>query len=205
MPNVVGKAVAATIKNVKFQISYLLNSTRVLPMFSTQLNCNEMNLKNLSLIALTASCLLQAGAQLFAISIVASTLSKAPPRSFAMLQGEYGYNSSAFWDTVPMITLVLFIIALIMNWKSQRRNFILFALTFFISAALVAGFFVEPLFSDIIKAGYSDHVDPALQVQAQRWYKFDWMLWALSLVTGLLLLIALTRPALKNRYSNSNE
>jgi hypothetical protein len=27
-----------------------------------------------------------------------------------MLQGEYGYNSSAFWDTVPMITFVLFII-----------------------------------------------------------------------------------------------
>src|SRR6187401_364378 len=62
----------------------------------------KMNLPNLTLIALVASCLAQVGAQLFALSVVASTVSEAPPRSFAMLQGEYGYNSSAFWDTVPM-------------------------------------------------------------------------------------------------------
>ena len=82
----------------------------------------KLNLPNLTLIALVVSCLVQVGAQLFALSVVASTVSEAPPRSFAMLQGEYGYNSSAFWDTVPMITFVLFIIALVTNWKNQRRK-----------------------------------------------------------------------------------
>jgi hypothetical protein len=153
-----------------------------------------MNLKNITLVALTASCLIQAGAQLFAVSIVASTVSEAPPRSFAMLQGEYGYNSSAFWDIVPSITFLLFIIALITNWKTQRQKLILVALALFIIGGIVAAFLVEPIFADMIKKGYSDQVDPTLQAQAQRWFLFDWMVWTLSLVAGLMLLVALTRP-----------
>src|SRR6187200_2005631 len=154
----------------------------------------ELNLKNITLIALVASCLVQVGAQLFALCVVASTVSAAPPRSFAMLQGEYGYNSTAFWNTVPMITFVFFIIALVTNWKNQRRKFILFALTLFIIGGLVAGFFLEPVFADMIKRGYSDHVDPILQTQAKRWYFFDWMVWVLGLFAGLTLLVALIRP-----------
>jgi hypothetical protein len=153
-----------------------------------------MNLKNITLIALTASCFIQTGAQLFAVSIVASTVSEAPPRSFAILQGEYGYNSSSFWDIVPSITFLLFIIALIINWKTQRQKLILFALTLFIIGGMVAGFFLEPLFADMVKKGYSDEVDPILQIQAQRWYIFGWMVWTLSLIAGLILLVALTRP-----------
>ena len=154
----------------------------------------EMNIKNITLIALVTSCLLQVGAQLFALSVVACTITEAPPRSFAMLQGEYGYNSSAFWDTVPIITFVLFIIALITNWKNHRRKLILFALTLFIIGGLVAGFFLEPVFADMIKRGYSDQVDPILKNQAKKWYIFDWMVWSLGLVAGLTLLVALIRP-----------
>lgn len=154
----------------------------------------KLNLPNTTLIALVASCLLQAGAQLFALSVVASTVSKAPPRSFAMLQGEYGYNSSAFWEIVPMITFILFIIALVTNWKNQRRKLILLALSLFIIGGLVAGFFLEPVFADMIKRGYSDQIDPVLQSQAKRWYILDWMVWTLGLFAGVALLVALMRP-----------
>ena len=82
----------------------------------------ELNLKNITLIALVACCLLQVGAQLFALSVVVSTVAAAPPRSFAMLNGEYGYNSTAFWNTVPMITFVLFIIALLRTGKTNAEN-----------------------------------------------------------------------------------
>src|SRR6187455_368601 len=163
-----------------------------------------MNFPNLTLIALVASCLAQVGAQLFALSVVASTVSEAPPRSFAMLEGEYGYNSSGFWKTVPMITFVLFIIALVTNWKNHRRKLILFALTLFIIGGLVAGFFLEPVFADMIKRGYSDHVDPILKTQAKRWYFFDWMVWVLGLFAGLTLLVALIRP-IRVPVSNAGE
>jgi len=162
-----------------------------------------MNLKNITLVALTASCVIQTGAQLFAVSMIASTLSKAPPRSFAMLQGEFGYNSSSFWDIVPSITFLLFIIALITNWKTPRQKFILLALALFIIAGLLAAFFLDPFFADIIKQGYSDQLNTALQVRARRWYMFDWMVWTLSLFSGLILLAALTRPLTTMPAKNS--
>src|SRR3954467_13975517 len=103
----------------------------------------QLNVRNLTLMALVACCLMQIGAQLYALSVVASTVSAAPPRSFAMLQGQYGYNSSAFWNTVPPITFVLFIFVLFANWKPPRRKLLLLALALFVIGGLVAGLYLE--------------------------------------------------------------
>lgn len=155
----------------------------------------DLNLPNVTLLSLTASCFLQIGAQLFALSVVASTVSAAPPRSFAILTGEYRYDSSAFWNTVPTMTFVLFALALIANWKNQRRKLILSAFGLFVVGGLAAGLFLEPTFADMIKVGYSDHIDPTLQEQARRWYLIDWMVWTTGLLAGLTLLSSLLRPA----------
>jgi len=155
----------------------------------------ELNARNLTLMALVASCLTQIGAQLYALSVVASTVSAAPPRSFAMLQGEYSYNSSAFWNTVPTITAVLFVIALVANWKTSRRKLLLFALALFVIAGLVAGLYLEPVFDEMKAIGFRDEVDPVLQRRAARWYALDWAVWALGAVAGVTLLVALIRPA----------
>lgn len=154
----------------------------------------KLNLSNLTLIAVIASCFIQIGAQLFALSVIASTVSKAPPRSFAMFEGEYGYNSSAFWSTVPPITFVLFVIALITNWKTPRRKLLLLALTLFIVGGLLAGLYLEPMFAEMIKRGYSDKVEVVLQSQAARWYALDWAVWGLGVIAGLSLLLALIKP-----------
>jgi hypothetical protein len=154
----------------------------------------ELNLRNLTLMALVACGLMQIGAQLYALSVVASTVSAAPPRSFAMLQGEYGYNSSAFWNTVPTITFVLFIIALVANWKTPRRKLLLLALTLFVIGGLVAGLYLEPAFDQMKAIGFRDEVDPVLQRRAARWYALDWTVWSLGAVAGVALLLALIRP-----------
>lgn len=80
----------------------------------------ELNIQNITLMALVASWFIQIGGQVFALIAVDSALVAAPPRSFAMLQGEYRYDGSPFWSTVPPMTLVLFIIALVANWKTGR-------------------------------------------------------------------------------------
>ena len=154
----------------------------------------ELNKANLTLAAVVASCFIQIGAQLYALIVVASTVAKAPPRSFAMLQGEYGYDSSAFWNTVPMITSILLLVALIANWKTGRRKLLLLALSLFLIGTLMAGFLVEPIFADMIALGYSDQVDPALQARAAKWYALDWMLWGIAASAGVALLLALVRP-----------
>ncbi len=146
------------------------------------------------MMALVASCLVQVGAQLFALSVVASTVSAAPPRSFAILQGEYRYDSSAFWSTVPMITFVLFLIALVANWKTPRRKFLLLALTLFVVGGLVAGLYLEPIFDEMKAIGFRDEVDPVLQSRAATWYALDWAVWTTGALAGITLLLALMRP-----------
>ena len=155
----------------------------------------RVDVQNLTLAALVASCFIQIGAQLFALVVVAGTVAEAPPRSFAMFAGEYGYDSSGFWNTVPTITSLLFIVALIANWKTGRRRLLLFALTLFVIGSLIAGLLVEPIFSEIIAIGYSDRVDSVLQSRAAMWYALDWMLWGVAASAGVALLLALMIPA----------
>ncbi len=154
----------------------------------------ELNIRNVTLMAAVASCFIQVGAQMYALVVIASTIAKAPPRSFAMFQGEYGYDSSAFWDTSPPIVFALFIIALIANWKTGRRNPMLFALTIFIAQALLMMFLVEPDFTEMKAMGFRDEVDPVLQSRAARWYALDWLGWAIGAIGGVALLLALIRP-----------
>jgi len=160
----------------------------------------SLNIRNITLMALIVSLFMQIGAQLFALSVVATTLAEAPPRSFAILEGQYRYDSSPFWGTVPPITGLLFIFGLVANWKTPRRMLLIAAIALFVIGGLVAGMFVEPEFAAITAGGYSDKIDPALQSRAANWLAYDWALWAISLAAGIALLLALVRPfSVKNR------
>ena len=152
------------------------------------------NLPNIALIALIVSCFVQIGAQLFAVSMIARVVQSAPPRSFAILEGPYRYDSGAFWQTVPPITTLLFVVALVANWNTDRRKLLLGAFTLFLIGGAVAGFYLESMFAKMIAVGYRDVVDPDLQARAATWYAFDWGVWVLGLIAGLALLTALARP-----------
>jgi hypothetical protein len=163
----------------------------------------ELNLRNITMMALVASCLMQIGAQLYALSVVASTVSAAPPRSFAILEGAYRYDSSAFWNTVPTITFVLFIIALVANWNTSRRKLLLFAFSLFVAGGLVAGLYLEPVFDEMKAIGFRDEVDPVLQARAAAWYASDWAVWSTGALAGAALLLALIRPVSSPTAANS--
>ena len=153
-----------------------------------------LNIRNTTLMALIISFFMQIGAQLFALSVVASTIAEAPPRSFAILEGQYRYDSSPFWGTVPPITGLLFIVALIANWTTPRRKLLLASFGLFLIGGLVAGLLLEPEFATITATGYNDKVDPALQSRAANWLAYDWAVWGISLAAGIALLLALARP-----------
>lgn len=151
-------------------------------------------LPNLSLVVATISALLQAGAQLFAVAVVVGTVTKAPPRSLAIYAGEYGYDSVPFWEVMPTVTLVLLLVALAFNWSTPRRRLVLGAVGAFLLAGLFAVFIMGPLQAEIISAGFADSVDPALAARAARWQALDWASWALTLVSGVILAVALVSP-----------
>ena len=89
---------------------------------------------------------------------------------------------------------MLFVIALVANWKTPRRKLLLFALTLFVIGGLVAGLYLEPVFDEMKAIGFRDAVDPVLQSRAARWYALDRAVWALGAVAGVILLLALIRP-----------
>lgn len=162
-----------------------------------------LSLPNLSLIAAVVSCLIQVGAQLFAVVVVVGTVTEAPPSSLAMLAGEYGYDSGPFWDVVPMVTSVFLLAALATNWKTPRRRLLLGAVVAFIVAGLFAAFVMEPVQAEVVSAGYSDAVDEGLRARAAWWHTLDWIAWALALVTGLLLSVALAVPVSNRPHAPS--
>lgn len=151
-------------------------------------------LPNLSLAVVTASYLIQLGAGIFALSVVGRVLVAAPPRSLALLEGTYNYDSGAFWQVVPPITGLLLLIALAANWRTRRREWIISALVMFVTAGVLTGALLEPMFSQVVAGGFRDAVDPELQRRAFAWYVSDWALRGLDGAASAFLLIALTRP-----------
>jgi hypothetical protein len=154
----------------------------------------EFNFRTLTLMAAIASCFIQIGAQLFAVSVIARTVAQAPPRSLAIFEGAYGYDSSGFWNTVPPVTALLLLVALVTNWKTARRKLLLIAMAVFLVGAVLAGVLLEPALAEMVAVGYRDAVDPVLQRRAANWYVLDWAVWLFSLFAGGALLAALVRP-----------
>jgi hypothetical protein len=150
---------------------------------------------NLTFLSLIGGLFIQLGAQLFALLIIVRTLIKVPPESLAILQGPYGYDSSIYWDVFPNITFILFVVAIISNWKNGHRNWILSALALYFIAGLCAIFVVGSLFTQLTKG----ELQVGIIALANKWYACDWLVWLLTLASGLLLMIRL------NRYLNSKQ
>jgi hypothetical protein len=153
------------------------------------------SLPNVALMALVVSYFIQIGAGVFALAVVARVVSAAPPRSLAILEGAYRYDSSAFWQVVPAITAALFLVATAANWQSRRRALLVGAFAVFLLSGVATAGVLAPLFADIAAAGYRDAVDPELQRRAAIWYAADWSARCIDAIAGVALLVGLTRPA----------
>jgi hypothetical protein len=132
--------------------------------------------KILYLMALS-SMLIQAGAQLFAVSVIVTTLSSNPTDSLAMLKGDYAYDSSNFWDIMPSITSILLLLAIIFNWKTHNRKYLIASILIFIAGALYSIFILAP----------------AAEVHDSNWLVLDWILFFVTLLACILLLVPLAK------------
>ena len=162
-----------------------------------------LHVRNLTLMAVITSCFLQVGGGFFAISVLVSTITQAPPRSFAILEGTYGYDNCGFWETIPPITGILLVVALIAHWKTNRRWLIATALALFILGGLLSGLLLEPEFTKITEGGYRDVVDPELVSRARSWYALDWAVWSVTLMAGIALLVPLAHPVTAHKKHRS--
>lgn len=156
-----------------------------------------MSLRNILLILATLSFIIVIGGAVYEHIAVVPRWSAAPPASLAMFQGPYGLFPAPFWQIIHPVTLVFFIGALISNWKSARRKFILVSFGgYFLVLVITAIFFVPELIS-ITTTPYSDTIDADLTARASRWETLSLVRLTFLFMLAITLLNSLTKSAEK--------
>ena len=154
-------------------------------------------------LALVGYAFMQAGASLFAITVNVSTLIQEPPASLHMVQGEYRFNPDIFWGNFPNIGMLLFVVALILNWKTHLRKWVLLGFGLGILAALSAIFLMGPVQSAFLNAPFSETLIPELKVQGNLWYNYSLLFFILSLLSGFVYVFGLVNYYQKSTPNHS--
>lgn len=119
----------------------------------------------------------------------------AVPASLAMFQGEYGIVPWHFWIPIHPITVSLLAIALIANWKTPRRNYIIAGLAGYIAVlAATFTFFVPELFA-LMQTPYGATVDAELTRRANLWETLSLVRLVFIFIVAVVLLLGLSKPA----------
>jgi hypothetical protein len=93
----------------------------------------------------------------------------AAPASLAMFQASMAITPFRFWMPIHPITMVLLLLALAFNWKTERRNFILTTIVGYAIVLAVTFLYFVPELMSIIQSVYAITTDPELTQRAQSW------------------------------------
>ncbi len=157
-----------------------------------------MQPKNLIYILLCLSFSLICGAAVYEHVVIWPKAFAAIPASLTAFQGEYAMNNGLFWMMIHPITLVLFIIALIISWKTDRKKNVLFPfITYILILATTFAWFVPELL-DLVNTAYSNTIDETLTARGSRWEILSIIRAAILFACAIFLYMGLTKPAVKN-------
>ena len=151
---------------------------------------------NATLLALALCYVILLGGGNYEHLNVTMVAASAPPKSLAMLQGQYGFTPKYFWMVFRPITEVLFLLAIAFNWKttSSRKRLLLTAFGIDVLLTVVTFTYFAPETGVIAKAAFTDTVDPVLQGIARRWQNLNFLRLVGFYVASVLLLLGLTLP-----------
>ncbi|MEQ9442915.1 MAG: hypothetical protein RIG62_28005 [Cyclobacteriaceae bacterium] len=76
---------------------------------------------DLWLLLTIAAYFIMNGAQLWETAIMIPAWTQAPPASLIFFQGPYALDFKNFWIVVHSLHEVIFIVALVFNWRTHRR------------------------------------------------------------------------------------
>lgn len=120
------------------------------------------------------------------------------PASLTMFQGEYALDSSIFWMSIHPVTLVLFIITLIINWRTARRKNVLYSLIVYALILVVTSIWFVPELMDLVHSPYSNTLDEPLTARGSRWEMLSIIRAIVLFATAIFLYLGLTKPAEKD-------
>ena len=157
------------------------------------------NLAGASLVLLCLFYIIMLGGGNYEQMNVSKVLVSAPPKSFAMLTGEYRFNPVAFWVTFRPLTILLFIISLILNWNisPMKRKILLVCFSLDILVTIATFLYFAPEIGSMMSVPMSDEVDSDLMARATRWHRLNYVRLGTFYLVAILLLIGLKDHARK--------
>jgi hypothetical protein len=150
-------------------------------------------IKALLLILASISFIIVIGGAVYEHLGVVPVWSSAVPASLAMFQGEYAVAPGRFWIPIHPITLALFLIALILNWRTERRNYILTTIGGYLLVLVITFLFFVPELMAITQTAYANTVDAELTRRAKTWEALSLVRLGFLIVLAVVLLFGLSK------------
>ena len=125
--------------------------------------------RTLSLIIASISFIIVIGGATYEHLAVVPVWSAAAPASLTMFQGPHALRAQNFWIPIHPVTIVLLAAALLLNWKTERRKFILVTLSGYLSVLAVTAVYFVPELMSITQTTFSTAIDFELTRRANLW------------------------------------
>ena len=117
----------------------------------------------------------------------------APPVSLTMFQGEYGITPFHFWKAIHPVTMLLLIVSLIANWKSDRRKLIIVTIVGYAIVLVITFTYFVPNLLDIIETPSDVLASESLATRAATWEALSLVRLACIIGLAIALLFSLTK------------
>lgn len=155
-------------------------------------------IKNLFYILLCLSFSVIIGAAFYEHLVIWPRAFSSLPQSLYMFQGEFGLNSAIFWQAIHPITLLLFIVVLLLMWKSERRKNLLIALTGYAIILIVTFIYFVPELMSLINTKYELTVNQDLVNRGSTWELLSIIRLFFLIILAFILYSGLTKDAQRN-------
>jgi hypothetical protein len=124
---------------------------------------------------------------------IVPTWSAAPPASLSMFQGKYGLKPELFWMIIHPVNLFLFVVTLIVHWRSPRRKNILIVLTSYVLILFITFIYFVPELISITTTVYAETTDASLTGRASLWETLSIVRLVVLVILSFILLLGLTK------------
>ena len=124
--------------------------------------------------------------------------SAAPPASLSMFQGEYGINQGLFWMIIHPVIIFLFLVTIVLHWKTARRKNLVTTLIVYIIILVITSIYFVPELIRITTTPFTTVADAELTKRAGLWEILSIARLIVLLVLSVILFVGLTKQV--NKY-----
>ncbi|HRE40510.1 MAG TPA: hypothetical protein PLG90_04180 [Ignavibacteria bacterium] len=156
-------------------------------------------IKNLIYLFLSLSFSIIIGAAVYEHLVIWPKAFNSPPQSLSMFQGEFRLNSAIFWQTIHPLTLILFIVTLLLYWKSERKKNIVIALVGYAIVLIVTFIYFVPELMSLISTKYELSVNQNLVDRASLWETLSIIRLVFLIILAFVLYSGLTKSSTQSK------